>query len=189
MGMKQDAIFGMEHPPGGPPAQDVHQEPPRVLTHDHCVTLSRPGLSKVVQKSCARCVLDASCTTVILGVVGSCWVFLHVPHAFGKMLVRKSDSRFECQVWHSWHSLSCVDTPTQHPITSTSTKGLLTPLQRCFPGSSLVQYGPRKSWWCGSFVFRGSSISKFKPYRTHDIFVLDFHKNFLIWHIGCGSKL
>ena len=70
--MKQDAIFGMNiH------QLDVHQEPPE--SHGHCVKLSRPSLSKLVQKPCARCVLDASCTTVILGVVGSDCVFACAP--------------------------------------------------------------------------------------------------------------
>ena len=59
--------------------------------------LSRPGLSKVVRKSCACCVLDISCTTFILGVVGSDCFFLHVPEGFGKILVCANlISRFTC---------------------------------------------------------------------------------------------
>jgi hypothetical protein len=38
----------------------------------------------------------------------------------------------------------------------------------------------------GQFCF--SMFIHSKTYRTHDIFVLDFHKDFLIWHIGCGSN-
>ena len=48
------------------------------------IALSRPGLCKVVWKSCARWVWDISCTTFILGVVGSDCLFCMCPRDIGR---------------------------------------------------------------------------------------------------------